>query len=294
MKLSLLKLASPDPLEHVVQHSMKKVPVDLPEALSILAPGGEITVLSDQIVILILGGLLLMLLVPFWIRRRRGTDEVGREVPKGFGNAIEAICFYLREEVARPCLHQHTDRFIKFIWSVFFFILTLNLLGLLPIAAVTPLFGLHIGGTPTANIWLTGTMALITLGMMVFNGLRLGGIDYIKHFSPGPLWLAPLMIIVEIIGLFAKPFALAVRLFANMIAGHVLLAVLMSFILSVGSASGALAGFGIAVPVVLGSIAVNMLEIFVAFLQAYIFTFLTALFLGMSAVPHPEGEAHAH
>jgi F-type H+-transporting ATPase subunit a len=284
MSLNLLKEPG-NPLSHVIQHPLVTRDADLGP----LTPEGHVTLLSDQIVILILGGLLLAIFVPWWVRGRKGRDEVGRLLPGGAGNAIEAICTYLREEVARPVLHQHTDRFIKFIWSLFFFVLTMNLLGLLPIAAVTPLFGTHIGGTPTANIWLTGTLALITLSMMVINGVRLGGMDYIKHFNPGPPLLAPLLVPLEILGLFAKAFSLAVRLFANMIAGHVLLAVLLSFILQVGSSMGPAAGLGIAVPVVVGSIAVNMLEIFVAFLQAFIFTFLTALFLGMSAVPHPEG-----
>ena len=97
--------------------------------------------------------------------------------------------------------------------------------------------------------------------------------------------MAPLLVPVEIIGLMAKVFALAVRLFANMIAGHILLAVLLSFIMSRARRAPAL-GLGIAVPVVLGSVAINMLEMFVAFLQAFIFTFLTTLFIGMSIVFH--------
>jgi F-type H+-transporting ATPase subunit a len=190
--------------------------------------------------------------------------------------------------VARPLLEEHTDRFIKFIWTVFFFVLTLNLLGMVPIGAITPwAFGVHIGGTATANIWVAGTLALITLVMVVVNGVRIGRMDYIKHFCPGPLWMAPLLVPIEIFGLLAKIFALTVRLFANMVAGHLVLAVLLSFILAAGSAS-AVMGLGVAVPVVLGSVALNMLEIFVAFLQAFIFTFLTVLFIGMSIVFHHE------
>ena len=169
--------------------------------------------------------------------------------------------------------------------------LTVNVLGLLPIPAVSKLFGPHLGGTATGNIWVTATLAVVTMGMMVVNGLRLGGKAYVAHFCPGPLWLAPLLVPVEIIGLIAKVFALAVRLFANMIAGHILLAVLLSFILSAGAASAAL-GLGIAVPVVLGSVAISLLELFVAFLQAFIFTFLTALFIGMSVVLHHDDDHH--
>jgi F-type H+-transporting ATPase subunit a len=131
--------------------------------------------------------------------------------------------------------------------------------------------------------------------MMVLNGIRIGGKDYLAHFCPGPLWLAPILVPVELLGLLAKTFALAVRLFANMVAGHTLLAVLLGFILSAGVGAGAAVGFAVAVPVVLGSVAITMLEIFVAFLQAFIFTFLTTLFIGMSIVFHdedPHEEAH--
>ena len=82
------------------------------------------------------------------------------------------------------------------------------------------MFGTHIGGTATGNIWMTATLAVITMGMMVANGLRLGGKHYLAHFCPGPAYMAPLLVPVEIIGLIAKVFALAVRLFANMTAGH--------------------------------------------------------------------------
>jgi F-type H+-transporting ATPase subunit a len=278
------------PLSHVVQHPL----IERPAHLGPLTPNGVVTIFSDQIAMLGLAGVLLIAAVPLLARRRRGRDGVAALVPTGPANAIEAICQYLRTEVARPALHEHTDRFIKYIWSVFFFVLTVNLLGLLPIPAISSVFGTHLGGTATGNIWVTATLATITMVMMVANGLRLGGTAYLAHFCPGPLWMAPLLVPVELIGLVAKVFALAVRLFANMIAGHILLAVLLSFILSAGASSAAL-GFGIAVPVVLGSVAINLLELFVAFLQAFIFTFLTTLFIGMSVVlhhdDHPQHEA---
>jgi len=174
-------------------------------------------------------------------------------------------------------------------------VLFINVLGLLPIEPWTKMIlGTHhgIGGAATGNIWVTATLALVTLCMVVVNGLRFGGTAYLAHFCPGPLWLAPILIPVEIIGLVAKIFALAVRLFANMVAGHVLLAVLLSFI---GMAAGALGNFGglvIAVLVVGASVAFNFLELFVAFLQAFIFTFLTTLFIGMAVMVHHEEEAH--
>jgi F-type H+-transporting ATPase subunit a len=242
-------------------------------------------------------GLLLVLCLPPLVRRRASSDPqdaIGRLVPTGFANLIEMICQYLRTEVVEPALEEHTDRFVGYIWSVFFFILTVNLVGLLPIAPLAELAKTPLGGTATGDIWVTGTMALLTMAMMVFNGLRFGGRRYLAHFCPGPLWLAPLLILVEIIGLIAKIFALAVRLFANMIAGHILLAVLLSFILLAGASMGAGGGFLIAVPVVAGSVAITLLEIFVAFLQAFIFTFLTALFIGSSIILHHEEHHEEH
>jgi F-type H+-transporting ATPase subunit a len=286
------------PLEHIVQHPL----IERPANLGPLTPNRTVTVFSDQIAMMVLAGVLLIALVPMVIRRRRGKDGVSAMVPTGAANMLEMICEYLRKEVAEPALHEHTDRFIKYIWSVFFFVLTVNILGLLPIPVISNLFGTHLGGTATGNIWVTATLALMTMAMMVVNGVRLGGTAYLAHFFPGPLWLKPLLGLVEIIGLFAKVFALAVRLFANMIAGHILLAVLLSFILAAGAKSTGL-GLGVGLIVVASSVAINFLELFVAVLQAFIFTFLTTLFIGMSVVlhhdehhagPHEGHEAAAH
>jgi F-type H+-transporting ATPase subunit a len=277
------------PLEHVVQHPL----IEVPAHLGPLTPNGTITIFSDQIAMILLAGLLLIALVPALVRRRRARSGVDAMVPTGAANGLEAVCEYLRKEVAEPALHEHTDRFIKYIWSVFFFVLTVNILGLLPIPAVSNLFGTHLGGTATGNIWMTATLAVVTMMMMVINGLRLGGTSYLAHFCPGPIWMAPLLVPVEIIGLIAKVFALAVRLFANMIAGHILLAVLLSFIMAAGAKSTGL-GLGVGLLVVTGSVAINFLELFVAFLQAFIFTFLTTLFIGMSVVLHHDDHQAGH
>jgi F-type H+-transporting ATPase subunit a len=278
------------PLEHVVQHPL----IQIPAPVTPLTPDGRITVFSDQIAMLGLAAVLLIAFVPMLVKRRRSKAGVEAMVPTGPANTLEAVCEYLRKEVAQPVLLEHTDRFIKYIWSVFFFVLTVNVLGLLPIPVVSKLFGTHLGGTATGNIWTTATLALVTMIMMVVNGLRLGGKSYLAHFCPGPLWLAPLLVPVEIIGLIAKIFALAVRLFANMIAGHILLAVLLSFILAAGTKSTGL-GLGVGTLVVAGSVAINFLELFVAFLQAFIFTFLTTLFIAMSVVfHHDDHHAEGH
>lgn len=286
-----LALAAPalaDPLDHVSQHELLSIPADW----GFLTPDGKITVLSDIIVMMLVAALLLMLLLPRVSRRRHGDDEVGRLVPAGGATVIASVCEYLREQVARPVLHEHTDRFIKFIWTIFFFVLAVNLIGLLPLGSISATFGTHIGGTATANLWVTGALALVTLVMMVVNGLRFGGRHYLSHFNPTPrepkllFWLlSPLLVLVEIIGTISKIAALAIRLFANMVAGHVLLAVLISFIFSAW-ATNWLLGTGVSFAVVLGATAITLLEIFVAFLQAFIFALLSSVFIGQMTEAH--------
>jgi F-type H+-transporting ATPase subunit a len=281
-------LASSNPLSHVTDTDVLQI--------------GGVTILSRHILMQLTAAALLVLLLPRVIRRVGD----GLQAPSGELNCLEAICQYFREEVARPALAEHTDRFITYIWSVFFFILFCNLLGLVPFDALAEaVFGhTYYGGTSTGNIWTTSSLAVCSLIMIVINGLRLQGMAYVAHFCPGPIWLAPLLVPVEILGLLAKIFALAVRLFANMLAGHILLAVLLSFIGSAGAAFGFGAAYlSIGVVSMLGSVAINLLEIFVAFLQAFIFTFLTTLFIGQAVnIEHHDehheeaGEhaAHAH
>lgn len=283
-------MATSNPLSHVVQHAIKTTELG----------GQPFTVMSDQISMILLAGFLLVLVLPRSLKRKQ-AEGLEALVPSGFGNGIEAICTYFRDEIAKPNLGEYTDRFIKYIWTVFFFILTLNLLGLVPISAITSILPHswnvpHLGGTATANIWTTATMAVLTLFMMIFNGLRLAPRDFIAHLCPGPLWLAPLLVPLEIVGFAAKTFALSVRLFANMLAGHILLAVLVGFVLSAGAGSTGM-GFAIAVPVVAGAVAITFLELLVAFVQAFIFTFLTVMFIAQSIIFHhvddAHGEAHA-
>ena len=281
-------LAASSPLEHVYQWTYLK--------------SGEgifgFTFLSNHVIMQIMAALLLILLMPRFARLRDTGDTVSDLTPTGFGNFIESICDYFRKEVAQPILHDYTDRFIPYIWSAFFYVLTINLLGLLPLEPLTrgitkELFGAHhgFGGSATGNLWVTGTLAVTTLVMVVVNGLRLGGMQFISHFCPGPLLLAPLLVPVEIIGLVAKIFALAIRLFANMVAGHVLLAVMGGFIALSYHAFGAFGATGVGIIVTLTSVLFNMLELFVAFLQAFIFTFLTTLFIGQAIVFHHNGGA---
>lgn len=253
-------LAEHGPLDHVVDHPWVQV--------------GPITVMSKHIFMQLLVAAVLILSLTVAFARPA-------LVPRGLRNLFEAVCVYLRESVARPVLGPHTDRFIPYLWTVFFFILLGNLAGMIPFAA-----------SFTGNIWVTATMAVITMGMVVINGLRLSGWAYVAHFNPGPLWLAPLMVPLELLQVLTRGFALAVRLFANMIAGHILLAVLTSLIGVAIAAIGA-AGFLVGGVVVLSNAAISLLEVLVAVLQAYIFTFLTTLFLGQAVnIQHHGHEEH--
>ncbi len=294
-------LIASSPLDHVFQWTYQRIPVGTGDTWC--TPDGRITLVSNHIIMQIIAVLVLVLLIPWFARVRDTGDAVQDLTPRGFGNFIEVICAYLRDEVARPALGEHTDRFIPYIWTAFFYILTINLLGLLPIEPFTrglvqgvyPEAHHGFGGAATGNIWVTGTLAVCTLVMTVVNGLRYNGFNYVRHFFQGPIFIAPLIACLEVIGLLAKCFALTVRLFANMVAGHVLLAVLLSFISISYVALGAASAAGIGILVVLAGVAFNLLELFVAFLQAFIFTFLTALFIGQAVVIHQEhGEEHAH
>lgn len=261
--------------------------------------GGEwyntFLILSNHVIMMLVAAAVLILLLPRLARVPQGDDEIVQLTPRGGRNALETLCAFLRDFVARPNLGEHTDRFIPYIWTIFFFILTVNLLGLLPLEPITkPImerFGQAHGiyGTATGNIFVTGTLAVCTLVMIIANGLRINGLAYVKHFFMGPFPISVVIAFLEVVGLVAKTFALAVRLFANMMAGHILLAVLVSFIMMAGATGYAL-GFGVAVLVVLGSVAINLLELFVAFLQAFIFTFLSCVFIGQAVVIHHEHE----
>ena len=206
----------------------------------------------------------LLILVMNIVARQKGL------VPRGLRNLIEPILLYIRDEVAVPNLHDRTDRYLPFLWTVFFFILFCNLVGLVPGSA-----------TPTGNLSVTAALAILSFLAIHITGIRENGLlHYLGSIVPPvPWWLWPLLLVVEIVGILAKPFALAVRLWANMNAGHIIILVIMGFIFLFKNV-------GVVVISVSAATAIYMLEIFVALLQAYVFTFLTAVFMGMAA--HPE------
>jgi F-type H+-transporting ATPase subunit a len=193
----------------------------------------------------------------------------------GFPGAVEALVLYLRQTVVLPNVGPHGDAYTPFILSVFFFILFANLVGLIPY-----------GSAATGNISVTATMAIVSFLVIEISGMRSLGKDYWKTIIywnhdlplPGRIAMSVIMTPIEIVSKITKPFALAIRLFANMTAGHVVLLALISLIFTFHSYYIAF------VPVGMG-VASSLLEIFVAFLQAYIFALLTAVFIGLIREP---------
>jgi F-type H+-transporting ATPase subunit a len=170
------------------------------------------------------------------------------------------------------------------LWTLFFFILTMNLLGLVPSDRIIWLITHkenHLYGAPTGNIWVTGALALFSFIFFHAAGIMQNGIkNYIKDFCPKVPWIMwPPMFFLELVSSFVRMFSLAIRLFANILAGHILLATILGFIILYKNYMVATASISF-------TVVMSFLEIFVAFLQAYIFTFLTAIFIGFAI--HPE------
>lgn len=237
---------------------------------------------------------------------KTGPDAQGHKrwiTNNPFAHMIEVICAYLRESTVRPLLGKRTDRFMPFLWTLFFFILVNNLLGLIPLLDAWHLANpadkkahmAWIGGTATQSIYVTAALAFVS-GLVInaagIKELGLGG--YIKHLTAeAPIFVWPIIIPIEILGTFIKPIALAIRLFANMTAGHILVAVLLGFAGASGFGSDNLAlGLPIGVVSTVAVIAIYFLEIFVAFLQAFVFMFLTTVFI--SLLEHHGDHDHEH
>lgn len=229
-----------------------------------------------------------------------GPESEGNEryITKGrFAQLIEVVVLYLRDEMIRPHLGDQTNRFLPFLLTLFFFILTCNLIGLVPLIDLQyVLFGYGnkvIGGTPTGRLSVTAALALIAFIVWQINGIRSNGISgWLSHFTAGAPWyIWPIIIPVEIVGMVVKPAALTIRLFANMTAGHVLLAAIVGFTGLSISGLGWIFGSPIAVIAFVGGVAIMFLEIFVSLLQAFIFMFLTTMFIAQMA-HHDHDEQH--
>lgn len=290
-------LAADDPTDHV-------------KDVVLWATDGGTPILTMHmvtIVVVTIVFVLVMMKVAKSIETGPESDGNERYITKGrFAQMIEAMVIYLRNEMLEPVLGKaNTKRYLPYLMTVFFFILFNNLIGLLPILDITHLVFGHdattwIGGTATANIMVTGALAFLSLILIQIHSFReLGIVGWMKHQTGGlheeAWYIWPVMLIVvpvELVGHIIKPIALAIRLFANMVAGHTLMAVLLGF--GAAAAKGGSGVFGIGAITLVSGIAavlVTFLEVFVAFLQAFIFMFLTAVFV--SLMSHHE-EDHEH
>jgi F-type H+-transporting ATPase subunit a len=222
--------------------------------------------------------LMLAVFLPLARRMRAGERPQGK-----FWNGFEVVLVFVRDEIARPSIGRHdADRYLPFLWTIFFFVLFCNLLGILPWA-----------GSPTGCLTVTVAMAAITFITVLAAGIgKFGLVGFWTSLVPHmelpkvlAVFLIPMILVIEIAGLLIKHVVLAVRLLANMFAGHLVLAVIVSFILASAKTILVL-WLGVTTASLLGAAALSLLEIFVAFLQAYIFTFLSALFIGMAVHPH--------
>ena len=324
-----LLAAGGNPLDHVL---------DKPSALGELLGLGHVNLSWVSVVV---GGVFALAVLSIAARQiatgpaSAGTD---RYLTKGrIAQIVEVIVQGLRTGVLEPLLGKKTaDYYLPFFLSLFFFILTLNLFGLVPFAdlqelvhkmfagghahdtadaahAATDGHGAHppifFGGTATASISVTAGLATVSFFAILFQSMRdLGVKGFLEHMCGGTelltgpkglLLVVPIIFVVEILGLFIKPGALAIRLFANMLAGHTLLATIFGF---TGMALAA-KGWGLAAPIGIVSatfaVAIMFLELFVAFLQAFVFMFLTAVFIGMMSHhgdhhDHDHDHAHGH
>ena len=270
---------SHNPLAHAMDHPTLEIPwgmggkvIELP----VIDLGFyQLQITRFMVMEVVAAALIILIMVPL----SRHISK--RAVTKGaFMNAFEALVSFIRDKVARPSIGGHgADDFVPFLLTIFFFVLFNNLLGMVP--------G---GASATGNINVTGILAISTLGAVIYAGMRESGVvGFWIKLVPSmdvPVWLKvflwPLMFVIEFAGLMIRHFVLAVRLFANMLAGHVVLGVILGFILL---ASGSMT-YLVTPASVIGVVLLSFLELLVAFLQAYIFTLLSALFIGSASHPH--------
>lgn len=261
----MMFLASANPLEHSLDRPLGWFGRGVGEALAAVG-------ITAQVFMLFIGAALMCAV--FIARARR--VQAGELVPHGWGNFLEALLLFIRDEVVRPVVGRDGDRYLPFIWTVFFLILTCNLLGLIPGCM-----------TATGNISVNAALAGVSFLAWHLWGIRsVGVVKYLRYIVPPvPLVLWPLMLVIEIVGHFVRPFALTMRLFANMFAGHIAIATVLGFTAALTKDTLVLGG-AISLAGVLGAVALTLFEVFVAALQAFIFASLTTVFVGMSV--HPE------
>jgi F-type H+-transporting ATPase subunit a len=320
-------LADKDPMTEV-----------LPQALFRLWPTH--LYFTNHMLMALVAAILMLLIFPPLFRESRS------DAPSGLRNFFESLLEFTRDQVFRPALGEHTDRFLPFLWTLTFFILFCNVMGQIPLDNAVTLIDHkehHFNVTATGALQTTGALALCAFVVIHVGGLRqlarhlmhgtygkhggdhppgepvtsdshfrhehaghgmspaaawaLAAPLYLWNFAPHPfrpepgqtklLWVADIfmwsfLLVLELIGALIKPFALMIRLFANMIAGHIVLGALIFLI---PLTSGLLIQLGLGIPITIMSLLIRFLELFVAFLQTYIFVFLTTMFLAMAVAP---------
>ncbi|UCF19604.1 MAG: F0F1 ATP synthase subunit A [Gemmatimonadota bacterium] len=266
---------------HFIIPGLNRV-IDLPQLPPIHIGALSVDLSPTKHVIWLMIAATLCALTLIWTARRTHGKGAGK-APKGMANVIEAFVIYLRDEVALRNIGHGGERFVPFVLTLFFFILFMNLLGLVPF-----------GATATGNIMVTGALAVLALVAIEVGGfLHLGPRAYLKtivYVPEGLPWfgkipMALIMTPVEAIAKLARIFALAIRLFANMTAGHLVILSLVGLIFMAGAGAGSIKDVVWPAPVLM-AVAIMLMEIFIALLQAYIFAMLTSVFIGLVRHPH--------
>lgn len=275
--------------EKIAEHGHIDIPQPVQLAEPIWVPNTGIQILDELIQpldlvftkFMVLELVAALLIAAFFIglalKIRYGQPPSGR-----LWNMLEVMYLFIRDQVARPAIGHHDgDKYLPFLLTLFFFVLGCNLLGMVPWL-----------GSPTGALATTGALAFSTFLVVVGSGIKkLGFVGFLKAQVPHmdlpkalAIFLIPMIWLIEVFGLLVKHFVLAVRLLANMVAGHIVLAVIIAFIWFARDAG--FWWYGVTPISVLGAVAISLLELFVAFLQAYIFVFLAALFIGAAVHPH--------
>lgn len=229
---------------------------------------------TKHVVFLLLAAVIVALMLLLTARsHERSTKTIGR--PQGFAAGLEGVILYLRNEIYMPVLGHGGEKYVPFCLTLFFFIYICNLLGLIPY-----------GSTATGNVAVTAALAALTFVVVEIAGMRTLGKGYVNTIVYWPhdmsIWVkAPLTLVmtpVELIGKFTKPFALTIRLFANMVAGHVIILALIGLIF--------LYGWFVSVPALAMALFIMFLELLVTVIQAFIFSLLAAVFIGQIRTAH--------
>lgn len=276
---------SKEVFKHLFEHLSDSKEVEIPfghielphfEPIPFLGINFDFSI-TKHVLFLFIASLLLIVTLSIVARKNKKS-----KVPTGFQNLIEVVVLFIRDEIVLPNMGKGGLKYLEYLLTTFFFILVMNLMGLIPY-----------GASATGNISVTAGLAIFAFFMIQLSAIRSQGIKhYLAHLTGGvDWWLWPIMIPIEIVGLFTKPFALCIRLFANMTGGHLVILSLIGLIFIFKS-------YAIAPISVAFVVAINLLELFVAFLQAYVFTMLTSLFMGFGIQAgedaHHETETQKH